>query len=136
MRQYRNADLDQTKEFKDTLKEAHDYATTLPGGELSVEEQEEVIQMLEQLKERKKCVFHFLTRVPTHLEVRIGDSLLSSPRRLAAYRPPRQTSRWRSTRPPPHPHDAFLVFHRSLFRPERFMHCDRAYLSILRPYEV
>ncbi|KAI0735697.1 hypothetical protein C8Q76DRAFT_609975 [Earliella scabrosa] len=43
-----------TKEFKDTLKEAHDYATTLPGGELSVEEQEEVIQMLEQLKERKK----------------------------------------------------------------------------------
>ena len=66
MRQYRNADLDQTKEFKDTLKEAHDYATTLPGGELSVEEQEEVIQMLEQLKERKKCVFHFLTRSPTH----------------------------------------------------------------------
>ncbi|TBU26356.1 hypothetical protein BD311DRAFT_667813 [Dichomitus squalens] len=44
-----------TKEFKDALKEAHDYATTLPGGDHSVEEQDEVIEMLEKLKERKRC---------------------------------------------------------------------------------
>ena len=88
--------------------------------------------MLEQLKERKKCVFHFLTRFPTHLEVRIGDSLLNLPRRLAAYRPPRQTSRWRSTRRPPHPHDASPVFPRPQSRLPSFMHCDRAYLSVLR----
>ena len=43
----------QTKEFKDSLKEANEYATTLPGGELSVEEQDEIIEMLERLKERK-----------------------------------------------------------------------------------
>ncbi|KAI8983336.1 hypothetical protein BD414DRAFT_418561 [Trametes punicea] len=43
-----------TKDFKDSVKEAHEYATTLPGGELSVEEQDEVIDMLEKLKERKR----------------------------------------------------------------------------------
>ncbi|KAI0761665.1 hypothetical protein BD413DRAFT_646624 [Trametes elegans] len=43
-----------TKEFKDGLREAQDYATTLPGGELSVQEQDEVINMLEMLKERKR----------------------------------------------------------------------------------
>ncbi|KAI0358921.1 hypothetical protein OH77DRAFT_1395970 [Trametes cingulata] len=43
-----------TKEYKDSMKEAHDFATNLPGGELSVQEQDEVIQMLEKLKERKK----------------------------------------------------------------------------------
>ncbi|KAI9059573.1 hypothetical protein FKP32DRAFT_1579444 [Trametes sanguinea] len=45
-----------TKDFKDSVKEAHEYATTLPGGELSVDEQDEVIDMLEELKERKRCV--------------------------------------------------------------------------------
>ncbi|EIW65076.1 uncharacterized protein TRAVEDRAFT_140450 [Trametes versicolor FP-101664 SS1] len=44
-----------TKEFKDAMKEANEFATTLPGGELSVEEQDEVIGMLENLKERKRC---------------------------------------------------------------------------------
>ncbi|KAI0762552.1 hypothetical protein C8Q74DRAFT_1207722 [Fomes fomentarius] len=43
-----------TKDFKDSLKEANDHATTLPGGELSVQEQEEVVDMLEKLKERKR----------------------------------------------------------------------------------
>ncbi len=38
------------------MKEANDHATTLPGGELSVQEQEEVVDMLEKLKERKRCV--------------------------------------------------------------------------------
>ncbi|KAI0825250.1 hypothetical protein BC628DRAFT_1410314 [Trametes gibbosa] len=45
-----------TREFKDALREAQQYANTLPGGELSVEEQDEVIRMLENLRERKKCV--------------------------------------------------------------------------------
>lgn len=44
----------QTREFKDGLREANEYAATLPGGEMSVEEQDEVILMLEKLKERKK----------------------------------------------------------------------------------
>ncbi|KAI0662378.1 hypothetical protein C8Q70DRAFT_1051025 [Cubamyces menziesii] len=43
-----------TKDFKESVREAHQYATTLPGGELSVEEQDEVIDMLEKLKERKR----------------------------------------------------------------------------------
>ncbi|KAI0757439.1 hypothetical protein C8Q80DRAFT_1216067 [Daedaleopsis nitida] len=43
-----------TKEFKDSLKEANDYAIALPGGELSVEEQDELVRMLEELKERKE----------------------------------------------------------------------------------
>ncbi|OJT13204.1 hypothetical protein TRAPUB_10223 [Trametes pubescens] len=47
---------EQTKEFKDAMKEANEFATTLPGGELSVEEQDEVIGMLENLKERKRYV--------------------------------------------------------------------------------
>ncbi|TBU48702.1 hypothetical protein BD309DRAFT_1006711 [Dichomitus squalens] len=52
--QARQALVRSTKEFKDALKEAHDYATTLPGGDHSVEEQDEVIEMLEKLKERKR----------------------------------------------------------------------------------
>ncbi|RPD81542.1 hypothetical protein L226DRAFT_1008 [Lentinus tigrinus ALCF2SS1-7] len=53
-----------TKAFKDSLKEANEYATTLPGGELSVEEQDEVIEMLEKLKERKrKQLVEFAERV-------------------------------------------------------------------------
>ncbi|KAH9920291.1 uncharacterized protein B0H18DRAFT_1122021 [Fomitopsis serialis] len=43
-----------TNDFKDTLKQAKELASTLPGGELSVEEQDEVIAMLERLKERKQ----------------------------------------------------------------------------------
>lgn len=46
----------QTNDFRDTLKEAKEMATTLPGGELSVKEQDEVIAMLERLKERKQYV--------------------------------------------------------------------------------
>lgn len=38
------------------MKEANEFATALPGGELSVEEQDEVIGMLENLKERKRYV--------------------------------------------------------------------------------
>ncbi|KZT67684.1 hypothetical protein DAEQUDRAFT_767041 [Daedalea quercina L-15889] len=43
-----------TNDFRETLKEAKEIASTLPGGELSLEEQDEVIAMLERLKERKQ----------------------------------------------------------------------------------
>lgn len=38
------------------MKEANEYANSLPGGDHSVEEQDEVIEMLEKLKERKRSV--------------------------------------------------------------------------------
>lgn len=47
----------QTNDLRDSLKEAKEAASSLPGGELSVEEQDEVIAMLERLKARKKCVY-------------------------------------------------------------------------------
>ncbi len=53
----------QTREYKDSVKDAIGYATSLPGGELSVEEQDEVIEMLEKLKERKRCVNKLLQSV-------------------------------------------------------------------------
>ncbi|KAI0638948.1 hypothetical protein C8Q77DRAFT_1046322 [Trametes polyzona] len=52
--QAKQALVHSTKEFKDAMKKARDFATTLPGGELSVAEQDEVIEMLESLKERKR----------------------------------------------------------------------------------
>ncbi|KAI1789197.1 hypothetical protein LXA43DRAFT_593389 [Ganoderma leucocontextum] len=52
--QARQALVRSTKDFKDALKEANGYATSLPGGDHSVEEQDEVIEMLEKLKQRKR----------------------------------------------------------------------------------
>lgn len=43
-------------EFNRDLLNAKENASALPGGELLVEEQDEIIEMLEQLKDRKKCV--------------------------------------------------------------------------------
>ncbi|KAL7285857.1 hypothetical protein ACG7TL_000967 [Trametes sanguinea] len=43
-----------TKDFKESVREAREYAAGLPGGEMSVQEQDEVIEMLERLKERKR----------------------------------------------------------------------------------
>lgn len=43
-------------EFNRDLLNAKENALALPGGELLVEEQDEIIEMLEELKERKKCV--------------------------------------------------------------------------------
>ncbi len=62
------AGTNQTKDFKDALKEANEYANSLPGGDHSVQEQDDVIEMLEKLKERKRFVmphlslFVFVTR--------------------------------------------------------------------------
>ena len=41
-------------DFKQSLADARDGAGTLPGGELLIEEQEEIIGMLEGLKRRKQ----------------------------------------------------------------------------------
>ena len=37
------------------MSQARELTSNLPGGELVIEEQEEVMQMLEQLRDRKKC---------------------------------------------------------------------------------
>jgi len=47
----------QTKEFKDMLSKAKQLATTLPGGDMSLSDQDEVIQMLEELRDYKRQGF-------------------------------------------------------------------------------
>ncbi|KAH9487293.1 hypothetical protein JR316_0001363 [Psilocybe cubensis] len=47
--------LQATINFKNALAQAKDFANNLPGGELTIEEQDDVIEMLEMLKERKKA---------------------------------------------------------------------------------
>ncbi|TFK57705.1 hypothetical protein OE88DRAFT_1620038 [Heliocybe sulcata] len=47
--------LQATNEFKESLSHAKELAHGLPGGELLIQEQDELINMLEQLKERKRC---------------------------------------------------------------------------------
>jgi hypothetical protein len=46
----------QTNDFKAAMKQAKDLAMSLPGGELLITEQDEIIAMLEALKDRKKFV--------------------------------------------------------------------------------
>jgi len=43
-----------TSEFKDSLAKAKDLANSLPGGELLIEEQNDVITMLEELRDLKR----------------------------------------------------------------------------------
>ncbi|KDR68726.1 hypothetical protein GALMADRAFT_256548 [Galerina marginata CBS 339.88] len=45
----------QTNNFKNAIAQAKDFAINLPGGELLIEEQDDVIEMLETLKERKRA---------------------------------------------------------------------------------
>ena len=44
----------QTNEYKNALAQARELAASIPGGELVIEEQNEVIQMLEEIRDRKK----------------------------------------------------------------------------------
>ncbi|KAG1746850.1 hypothetical protein EDB19DRAFT_1687972 [Suillus lakei] len=46
--------LQATNDFKYTLAQAKDYASTLAGGDLLVEEQDSVVAMLEMLKQHKQ----------------------------------------------------------------------------------
>ncbi|PPQ95397.1 hypothetical protein CVT26_008243 [Gymnopilus dilepis] len=53
--QAKQALLQATNNFKNAVAQAKEFAVTLPGGELRIDEQEDVIQMLETLKERKRA---------------------------------------------------------------------------------
>lgn len=46
----------QTNDFRNALAQAKDLVANLPGGELLIDDQDEVIRMLETLRDRKKCV--------------------------------------------------------------------------------
>lgn len=46
--------LQATNDYKNVLLQAKKYAATLPGGELNAEDQEELIAMLERLRDHKK----------------------------------------------------------------------------------
>ncbi|KAF8236950.1 hypothetical protein L208DRAFT_1390013 [Tricholoma matsutake] len=52
----KQAILQATNDFKSALNRAKDLAANLPGGELRIEEQDEIIEMLETLKSRKRYV--------------------------------------------------------------------------------
>ncbi|KAF9817527.1 hypothetical protein IEO21_03378 [Rhodonia placenta] len=52
--QTRQALVQATTDFRESLKQAKELASTLPGGELSVDEQEDVIEMLFRLRDRKQ----------------------------------------------------------------------------------
>jgi len=47
--------LQATNAFKNAISQAKDVATNLPGGELTVEQQDEVIKLLERLRELKRA---------------------------------------------------------------------------------
>ncbi|CAA7267734.1 unnamed protein product [Cyclocybe aegerita] len=47
--------LQATNAFKNAIAQAKDFAVNLPGGELTIAEQDAVIKMLETLKERKRA---------------------------------------------------------------------------------
>jgi len=47
--------LQTTKDFKNAIAQAKEFAANLPGGELLIEEQDAVISLLETLKERKRA---------------------------------------------------------------------------------
>ncbi|KAM5534358.1 hypothetical protein V8D89_011951 [Ganoderma adspersum] len=83
--QARQALVRSTKDFKDALKEANECANSLPGGDHSVEEQDEVIEMLEKLKERKRQqLAEFADRVGRISSAQVNmkmevDSMASTP---------------------------------------------------------
>ncbi|KIK04145.1 hypothetical protein K443DRAFT_130976 [Laccaria amethystina LaAM-08-1] len=48
--------LHATNDFKNTLSQAKDLAANLPGGELTLSEQDEVIRMLEAVRDQKRAL--------------------------------------------------------------------------------
>lgn len=52
--QARHAVLQATTDFKNALAQAKELAANLPGGELRIEDQDQVIEMLKTLKDRKR----------------------------------------------------------------------------------
>ena len=53
----------QTNDLKDALSQAKSLINALPGGELCLDEQDEVINMLERLKQAKKSAIVFRSSV-------------------------------------------------------------------------
>jgi hypothetical protein len=49
----------QIQAYREALNQARSLASALPGGELLIEEQDEVIAMLERLREKKRYVRSF-----------------------------------------------------------------------------
>lgn len=90
------------------MRVAQEYASTMPGGELSVEEQDSVIDMLEKLKERKRsAIIHYeFVHALTPCE---GNSSLNSPIALQRWSPPVLRHKWRSTRMRQRLHDQRTV---------------------------
>jgi len=60
--QARQALLQATNDLKDALSQAKSLINALPGGELCLDEQDEVISMLERLKEAKKAQLEQLSQ--------------------------------------------------------------------------
>ncbi|KAF5356257.1 hypothetical protein D9756_004346 [Leucocoprinus leucothites] len=56
--------LQATNDFKSALAQAKDLVANLPGGELMIQEQDEVIQMLETLRDRKRAQLEQFSRQP------------------------------------------------------------------------
>ncbi|KAI5123748.1 hypothetical protein M0805_000340 [Coniferiporia weirii] len=85
--QTRQAIFQATTAFKDGLAKAKELACALPGGEMHIEEQNEVIAMLEQLRDSKRALLEqFSARAlttagaPIETQVRMEvDSTASSP---------------------------------------------------------
>ncbi|PIL30862.1 hypothetical protein GSI_07031 [Ganoderma sinense ZZ0214-1] len=83
--QARQALVRSTKDFKAALKEVNEYANSLPGGDHSVQEQDDVIEMLEKLKERKRLqLAEFADRVGRISSAQVNmsmevDSMASTP---------------------------------------------------------
>jgi hypothetical protein len=97
----------QTNDFKNALSRAKELAASLPGGELRIGEQDEIIEMLETLKNRKRYVLCSSAYVRCTL---ITVALISTVHYYLSFlinpyfrqRRPHRT-RWRSTRwRPPH----------------------------------
>ena len=83
------------------MSQAREHASNLPGGELVIDEQEEVMQMLEQLRDRKKCrSFSVFCLCPLTYPVEISwHGFLNG--RLHPLRNQPPAYKWRSTRQPP-----------------------------------
>ncbi|KAL9715663.1 hypothetical protein Ac2012v2_000106 [Leucoagaricus gongylophorus] len=58
--------LQATNDFRNALIRAKDLVVNLPGGELLIQEQEQLIQMLETLRNRKKAQLEHFSHQPLH----------------------------------------------------------------------
>ncbi|KAL1700111.1 hypothetical protein EV121DRAFT_214861 [Schizophyllum commune] len=77
----KGAILDATNDFKLTLARAKEFAVAMPGGESVVEDQDQVLKMLTQLRDKKReQLAQFSTRsLASHYTKTDVDSTASSP---------------------------------------------------------